>query len=141
MSLGLVGKKCGMTQLFTEQGDSIAVTVIEVQPNRVAQVKTKETDGYYAVQVTAGHARANRVTKPMAGHFAKAKIEAGVGLWEFRLTEQEIASYKPGDEIKVGLFSVGQAVDIEGVSKGKGFQGTIKRHHFATQDATHGNSL
>ena len=141
MSLGLVGKKCGMTRVATEQGDLVSVTVVEVQANLITQVKTKETDGYFALQITAGHRRASHTNKPMTGHFAKAKVEAGRGLWEFRLNEQDLAAFKLGDEVKADLFAVGQYVDVQGVSRGKGFQGTIKRYHFAAQDATHGNSL
>jgi large subunit ribosomal protein L3 len=142
MSIGLVGRKCGMTRVFTEDGVSVPVTLIEASPNRITQVKTKETDGYSAIQVTAGKKRAALVTKPMAGHYAKAKVEAGRGLWEFRVEDAEIAKYAVGGELKADeLFKVGQAVDVAGVTKGKGFQGTIKRHHFTMGDATHGNSL
>lgn len=141
MSLGLVGKKCGMTQLFTEGGDAIPVTVVEVQPNRVTQLKTVKTDGYTAVQVTAGLRKPSRLNKPEAGHFARAKVEAGYLLHEFRLTDNEQSDFKLGDELKVNLFEIGQKVNVRGVSKGKGFAGTVKRHNFRTQDATHGNSL
>jgi large subunit ribosomal protein L3 len=141
MAIGLVGKKCGMTRVFTEAGVAIPVTVLEVQPNRVAQVKTLENDGYRAIQVTVGKKLASRVTKPMAGHFAKAGIEAGVGLWEFRLPEGEAKEFAVGNELKADLFAPGQVVDVSGISKGKGFAGTVKRHNFRTQDATHGNSL
>ena len=141
MTIGLVGKKAGMTRVFTEAGDSVPVTVIEVDPNRVTQVKTVEVDGYRALQVTTGKRRASRVTKPMAGHFAKASTEAGRGLWEFRLADGEGEGIEAGAEIKVDLFQAGQKVDVAGTSIGKGFQGGVKRHHFHTQDATHGNSL
>lgn len=141
MSLGLVGKKCGMTRIFTEDGSSIPVTVVEIQPNRVTQIKTFETDGYRAIQVTAGKKKASHVNKAMAGHFAKAGTEAGTGLWEFRLEEGEGKDLAVGGELKVDMFQVGQAVDVGGVSKGKGFAGTVKRHNFRMQDASHGNSL
>jgi len=141
MSIGLVGRKSGMTRVFTETGSSVPVTVVEVLPNRVAQVKTAETDGYSAIQVTAGSKRSNLVSKTEAGHFAKAGLEAGRGLWEFRLTAEELANYKAGSEVTVALFAEGQMVDVTGTSKGKGFQGVIKRHNFSMGDATHGNSL
>ena len=141
MSIGLVGRKSGMTRIFTEDGASIPVTVVEVQPNRVTQIKTPETDGYTAIQVTTGSRRASRVTKGMAGHFAKANTEAGTGLWEFRADNADIADLTAGSEIKVDLFAEGQMVDVTGTSKGKGFQGGVKRHNFQMQDATHGNSL
>ena len=141
MAIGLVGRKCGMTRIFTEDGQSVPVTVIEVEPNRVTQVKAVETDGYSAVQVTTGSKKASRVGKPAAGHFAKAEAEAGRGLWEFRLTEEEVAGYKVGDAIEVNVFEAGAMVDVTGTSKGKGFAGTIKRWNFKGQDATHGNSL
>ncbi len=142
MSIGLVGRKCGMSRVFTDDGRSVPVTLIEATPNRVTQVKTVEVDGYSAVQVTAGKKRAALVNKPIAGHYAKAKVEAGRGLWEFRVDEGDLGKFAVGGEIKADeLFTVGQKVDVAGVSKGKGFQGTIKRHHFAMGDATHGNSL
>ena len=141
MTIGLVGRKAGMTRVFTEAGESVPVTVIEVDPNRVTQVKTVEVDGYRALQVTTGKRRASRVTKPMAGHFAKANTEAGRGLWEFRLADGEGEGIELGSELKVDLFEAGQKVDVAGTSIGKGFQGGVKRHHFRTQDATHGNSL
>ncbi len=139
MTIGLVGKKRGMTRVFTEDGASIPVTVIEVDPNRVTQVKTLETDGYTAIQVTCGSKKSSRLNKPEAGHFAKAGVEAGTGLWEFRIDAG--AEYKAGDVIGVDLFEQGQKVDVTGQSKGKGFQGVIKRYNFRMQDATHGNSL
>jgi large subunit ribosomal protein L3 len=139
MTISLVGKKCGMTRVFTEDGTSIPVTVVEVLPNRITQIKTVENDGYIAVQVTAGTRKRSRVTKPAAGHFAKAGVEPGRGLWETCSEVPKDAAI--GSELKVDLFQVGQWVDVTGTSKGKGFAGTIKRHHFAGQDATHGNSL
>ena len=142
MSIGLVGRKCGMSRVFTEDGRSVPVTLIEATPNRVTQVKTIEADGYSAVQVTAGAKRAALISKPLAGHYAKAKVEAGRGLWEFRLEADELAKFAVGGEVKADeVFTVGQKVDVAGISKGKGFQGTIKRHHFTMGDATHGNSL
>lgn len=141
MSIGLVGVKSGMTRVFTEEGTSIPVTVVEVQPNRVTQIKTPETDGYSAIQVTTGSRRASRVTKSMAGHFAKAETEAGTGLWEFRIEGESTDEIAMGSEIKVDLFKEGQKVDVTGTSKGKGFQGGVKRHNFQMQDATHGNSI
>ncbi len=140
MSLGVVGRKVGMTRIFDDAGASVPVTVIEVAPNRVTQLKTIDRDGYTAVQVTTGTRRASRVTRPAAGHFAKAGVEAGRGLWEFRVQPEELARFAPGAEISVELFSAGQAVDVTGTSIGKGFAGTVKRHNFRTQDATHGNS-
>lgn len=139
MSIGLIGRKTGMTRVFTEDGVSIPVTVVEVEPNRVSQVKSVETDGYYAVQLTAGTRRASRVTKSQAGHYAKASVEAGVFTREFTL--KEAAELKAGEELTVVLFEAGQRVDVTGTSKGKGFAGAIKRHNFSMQDATHGNSL
>ena len=142
MSIGLVGRKCGMSRVFTEDGRSVPVTLIEATPNRVTQVKTVETDGYNAVQVSAGAKRAALINKPLAGHFAKANVTAGRGLWEFRVEAAELGKFAVGGELKADeVFTVGQKVDVQGVSKGKGFQGTIKRHHFTMGDATHGNSL
>jgi len=141
MAIGIIGRKAGMTRVFTEEGQSVPVTVIEVAPNRVTQVKTVETDGYSALQVTAGNRRGNLVNKPQAGHFAKVSVEAGRGLWEFRLDDGEGADLQPGAELRVDRFAVGQFVDVTGISKGKGFAGTIKRHNFGMQDATHGNSV
>ncbi len=141
MTIGVVGRKIGMTRVFTEEGVSQPVTVIEVEPNKVTQVKTAETDGYRAVQITTGSRRASRVTKPMAGHFAKAGVEAGRGLWEFRLADGEGDELEIKSEIKVDMFEAGQKVDVTGTSIGKGFAGGVKRHHFAMQDATHGNSI
>ena len=141
MAIGLIGRKVGMTRVFTEDGVSIPVTLIEVEPNRVTQVKTEASDGYRALQVTVGQRRASRVTKPMAGHFAKAGVEPGRGLWEFRLAEGEGAEIEVGAELKADVFQVGQKVDVTGTSIGKGFAGVIKRYHFRSQRATHGNSL
>jgi len=139
MALGLVGKKAGMTRVFTEEGASVPVTVIEITPNRVTQVKTVETDGYNALQVTAGEKKASRVSKAEAGHFAKASVTAGNTLVEFRA--DEASEFNVGDELTVERFEAGQIVDVTGTSKGKGFQGGVKRWNFSTQDATHGNSL
>ena len=142
MSIGLVGRKCGMSRIFTEDGRSVPVTLIEATPNRVTQVKSDDTDGYAAVQVTVGAKRPNLLSKAAKGHFAKAKVEPGRGLWEFRVAAADMAAYVVGNEIKLDdVFKIGQSVDVAGVSKGKGFQGTIKRHHFSMGDATHGNSL
>ena len=141
MTIGIVGRKKGMTRIFNEEGVSVPVTVISVEPNRVTQIKTMENDGYRALQVTTGTRRASRVTRPMAGHYAKAGAEAGRGLWEFRLADGEGEEFEVGSEIKVGMFEAGQTVDVAGTTMGKGFAGVIKRHNFSTQDATHGNSL
>jgi large subunit ribosomal protein L3 len=141
MTLGLVGRKVGMTRIFTDDGDSLPVTVLDVSDNRVTQVKTAGTDGYDAVQVTFGKRRASRVNKAAAGHLAKAGAEAGHVLREFRVTEQEIANFKPGAKVGVDIFKVGQIVDVSGVSQGKGFAGVIKRHHFSSNRASHGNSI
>jgi large subunit ribosomal protein L3 len=141
MTIGIVGRKAGMTRIFTEDGVSIPVTVIEVEPNRISQVKTLEVDGYRAVQVTTGKRRPSRVNKPAAGHFAKAGVEAGRGMWEFRLGEGEGQELEAGGAISVDIFAEGQKVDVVGTSIGKGFAGVVKRHNFRTQDATHGNSL
>jgi len=141
MAIGVVGRKAGMTRIFTDAGESIPVTVVEVEPNRVTQLRDAECDGYRAYQVTLGTRKANRVSKPLAGHFAKAGVEAGRGLWEFRLEEGEGEDFTVGNEIKVDVFEAGQKVDVVGRSIGKGFAGTVKRHNFHTQDATHGNSL
>ncbi|TBV76614.1 50S ribosomal protein L3 [Pseudoxanthomonas winnipegensis] len=140
-SLGIVGRKAGMTRVFTEDGKSIPVTLIEATPNRITQIKTSETDGYSAVQVAVGSRRAALITKPVAGHLAKAKVEAGRGLWELRVEADKIGDFSVGGEIKADIFEVGQKVDVQGLTKGKGFQGTIKRWNFRMGDATHGNSL
>ncbi len=141
MAIGMVGRKLGMTRVFTDDGVSIPVTVIEALPNRVTQLRTKENDGYEAVQVTAGARKASRVSKPEAGHFAKAGAEAGRGLWEFRLGAGSDAELAVGTELSVDQFEDGQIIDVTGTSKGKGFAGVIKRHNFSSQDMTHGNSI
>jgi len=141
MTIGVVGRKAGMTRIFTEDGAYVPVTVIEVTPNRVTQVKTADIDGYRAIQVTCGARRATRVSKPLAGLFARAGVEAGRGLWEFRLEDGEAGEFAVGQEVRVDLFQAGQKVDVTGTTIGKGFAGAIKRHHFSSQDATHGNSL
>jgi len=141
MTIGLVGRKVGMTRIFTEDGVSVPVTVIEATPNRVTQIRNEETDGYRALQVTAGDKKASRVNKAEAGHFAKAGVEAGRGLWEFRLSADEGEGIEVGNEITVEVFNDTKLVDVTGTSKGKGFQGGVKRHNFSMQDATHGNSI
>jgi large subunit ribosomal protein L3 len=141
MSIGIVGRKAGMTRIFRDDGVSVPVTVISVEPNHVTQVKTVENDGYRALQVTTGSRRASRVTRPMAGHYARAGTEAGRGQWEFRLDEGEGEGLEVGSEIKVDRFEEGQSVDVTGTTIGKGFAGVVKRHNFQMQDATHGNSL
>jgi large subunit ribosomal protein L3 len=141
MTIGLIGRKAGMSRVFVENGDSIPVTVIEVSPNRVTQVRTEDCDGYRGVQITTGTRRASRVSKALQGHFSKAGVEAGRGSWEFRLDTDEGTEIKAGDEIKVDIFEPGQYVDVTGTTQGKGFQGGIKRHHFSHQDYTHGNSV
>lgn len=139
MAIGLVGRKSGMTRVFNDEGESVAVTVIEAQPNRITQIKTEESDGYSAVQVTAGDVKQNRVSKPAAGHFAKANTGAGRGLWEFR--SAELDELNVGGELTVEQFESGQKIDVRGISKGKGFAGVIKRWNFSHQDNTHGNSI
>ncbi|MCB1752085.1 MAG: 50S ribosomal protein L3 [Gammaproteobacteria bacterium] len=141
MAIGIVGRKVGMTRVFTESGASVPVTVIEVEPNRVTQLRTPEKDGYSAIQVTTGSCKASRVSKPVAGHLAKANVEAGRGFWEFRVSGDEVQDIEVGSEIKVDIFSAGQIVDVRGRTQGKGFQGGVKRHGFKMQDATHGNSV
>ncbi len=141
MTIGIVGTKVGMTRIFTEDGESTPVSVIEVQPNLVTQIKTLEKDGYESIQVTTGVRRASRVTKAMAGHYAKAGVQAGRGLWEFRANSEEIGDLSVGGQVSLEMFEAGQKVDVSGKTIGKGFQGGIKRHHFSMQDATHGNSL
>jgi len=145
MTIGVVGRKAGMTRVFTEDGHSIPVSVIEIMSNRISQIKTDETDGYHALQVTTGSRKASRVTKPMAGHYAKAGVEAGRGLWEFRVETdaeaEQVAELTVGGEISIEMFEAGQKVDVTGTTIGKGFQGGIKRHNFTMQDATHGNSI
>ncbi|MGI9339524.1 50S ribosomal protein L3 [Psychrobacter submarinus] len=141
MAIGLVGKKCGMTRIFTEAGVSIPVTVIEVDANRITQVKTNDVDGYQAIQITTGTRRDSRVTAAQKGHFAKAGVKAGRGVWEFRTNDSDLEGREIGGEILADLFEQGQIVDVTGQSKGKGFQGGVKRHNFSMQDATHGNSV
>lgn len=143
MKIGLIGKKCGMTRMFTDDGAALPVTVIEILPNRITQIKNMDTDGYEAIQVTIGTRKRSRLTKPEAGHFAKAGVEPGTGLWEFRLdkSKQEAEEFSVGMELSTDRFAVGQYVDVTGTTKGKGFAGVIKRHHFSSQDASHGNSL
>ena len=142
MSIGLVGRKVGMTRIFTDDGNTLPVTVLDVSDNRVTQIKTAEKDGYAAVQVAFGKRRASRVTKPLAGHLAKAAVEAGRTLREFRAKPEDVANLKPGAKLDVGtIFKVGQRVDVQGVTIGKGFAGVIKRHHFHSQRASHGNSI
>jgi len=140
MSLGLVGRKIGMTRLFTDDGDAVPVTVVDVSNNRVTQIKTPETDGYAAVQVAFGKRRASRVSKPAAGHFAKAGVEAGHVLSEFRVEPDQLTNFKVGAQVGVDIFKVGQLVDVTGTTIGKGFAGVIKRHHFSSNRASHGNS-
>ena len=141
MSLGLVGRKVGMTRVFTDEGDSIPVTVVDVSNNRVTQIKSAERDGYVAIQVAFGTRRASRVVKAAAGHFAKAGVEAGRVLREFRITPEQAASFQPGGVVGVDIFKVGQKVDVTGVTLGKGYAGVIKRHHFSSNRASHGNSV
>ena len=141
MPIGLVGRKAGMMRVFTDAGESIPVTVVVVEPNRVTRLKTEETDGYRAVQLTTGTRKPNRVSKPQVGHLAKHGVEAGEGLWEFRLGEGEGEEFTPGYALDVTTFEAGQKVDATGTSIGKGYAGVVKRHHFRTQDASHGNSL
>jgi len=141
MSLGLLGRKVGMTRVFTDDGDAIAVTVVDVSNNRVTQIKNAESDGYSAVQVTFGKRRPSRVNKAAAGHFAKAGVEAGHVLKEFRVPAETLANLKQGGSVGVDIFKVGQKVDVSGISQGKGFAGVIKRHHFSSNRASHGNSV
>jgi large subunit ribosomal protein L3 len=141
MAIGLIGRKLGMTRVFTDDGAAVPVTVIHVDANRITQIKTPETDGYRALQVTCGTRKASRVSKPVAGHYAKAGVAAGRGLWELRLPGEDVAELAVAGELKVDSFQVGEKVDVTGISKGKGFAGTVKRHNFSMQDATHGNSL
>jgi large subunit ribosomal protein L3 len=138
MTIGLIGRKAGMTRIFTEDGVSTPVTVIEVEPNRVSQLKTEDTDGYTAIQVTVGERKASRITKPQAGHFAKAQVAAGRKVAEFRVDETDL---ELGSEIKVDIFEAGQKIDVSGITKGKGFAGAMKRYGFRGGDATHGNSI
>jgi len=140
MSIGLVGRKCGMTRIFGEDGSSVPVTVLQIDSNRIIQVKSTHNDGYSAIQVAAGDVKSSKVNKALAGHYAAANVTAGRGLWEFRLTGNEQVKLSAGSELSVNLFEAGQVVDVSGTSIGKGFAGTVKRHNFRTQDATHGNS-
>lgn len=140
MSIGLVGRKCGMTRIFCEDGASVPVTVLHVDSNRVIQVKSIENDGYRAIQVAAGDVKSSKVNKAMAGHYASANVTAGRGLWEFRLNDNEGVELSAGSQLSVNVFEAGQVVDVSGTSIGKGFAGTVKRYNFRTQDATHGNS-
>ena len=137
---GLIGRKCGMTRFFTEQGQSIPVTVIEALPHYITQIKSNATDGYCAIQITTGQKKRSHVNKPEAGHFARANVEPGLGLWEFPVKEEDLTQYQLGEAYHVDVFQEGQRVDVAGVTKGRGFAGTVKRYHFRTQDMTHGNS-
>lgn len=141
MPIGLVGRKCGMTRIFTDLGESIPVTVVEAMPNKVTMVRTAERDGYRAVQVTTGQARPGKLSKAELGHFASNSVDPGEGLWEFRLAAGEGDDLEQGSELTVERFEAGQRVDVVGTSKGKGYAGTVKRHNFRTQDNTHGNSI
>lgn len=141
MALGLIGLKRGMTRLFSESGESVPVTVVEVMPNRITRIKTAASDGYSAVQITTGGRHRNRISKPEAGEFGKSGVDAGRGLWEFRILESEVGDLAAGGELTADLFAAGQAVDVTGTSIGKGFAGVVKRHNFKMGDATHGNSL
>ena len=141
MAVGLVGRKSGMSRVFTDDGDSVPVTVIQALPNRIARIKTTDTDGYFALQVTTGTVKPSRLSKPLAGQYAAAKVEAGDGLFEMLISEEEAGEFEQGAELTVEKFAAGQLVDVVGTSIGKGFAGAVKRHHFKTQDATHGNSL
>ena len=141
MTIGLIGKKQGMTRVFTPEGDAISVTVVSVQPNTITQIKSDETDGYSSVQVTTGNKKEKHLTKPQLGHFKKNSINPGEGLWEFRVNADQIAELEVGSDLFLEQFEEGQSVDVSGTSKGKGFQGTVKRWNFQMQDATHGNSI
>ena len=141
MTIGLIGKKQGMTRVFTPEGDAISVTVVSIEPNTITQIKSEETDGYSSVQVTTGSKKEKHLTKPQLGHFKKNSIKPGEGLWEFRVTSDEITELEVGSDLFLEQFEEGQLVDVSGTSKGKGFQGTVKRWNFQMQDATHGNSI
>ena len=141
MSIGLIGKKQGMSRVFTPEGDAIAVTVVSVEPNIITQIKSEDNDGYFSIQVTTGKKKEKHLSKPQLGHFKKNSINPGEGLWEFRVTSDEIADLEVGNDLFLEQFEEGQSVDVSGTSKGKGFQGTVKRWNFQMQDATHGNSL
>ncbi|MFO1418784.1 MAG: 50S ribosomal protein L3 [Methylotetracoccus sp.] len=141
MSIGLVGRKCGMTRMYLDDGSAVALSVVHVDANRVVQVKTKDSDGYSALQVATGSQKRSRLTKPLAGHYAKAGVDAGVRLFEIRVSDEDLGKYSVGSELSVEVFEQGAYVDVRGRSIGKGFAGVVKRHNFRTQDATHGNSL
>ena len=141
MGIGIVGKKIGMTRIFLAEGDSVPITVLEISPNRITQVKTTSENGYSSVQVTTGEGNQKKLAKPEIGHFAKAKVGVGRGLWEFRVTDEELEQYEVGGEYSLESFEEGQKIDVRGISKGKGFAGTIKRWNFRGQDNTHGNSI
>ncbi len=141
MAIGLVGRKTGMSRIFTEEGESVPVTVIHAPPNRITRIKTDDRDGYFALQVTTGTRKPSRISKPVAGQYAAVSVEPGEGLYEFRIDADQASEYEPGAELTVDRFSAGQRVDVTGTTIGKGFAGVVKRHHFHMQDATHGNSL
>ena len=141
MAIGLVGRKTGMSRIFTEEGESVPVTVIHAPPNRITRIKTDDRDGYFALQVTIGTRKPSRISKPVAGQYAAVSVEPGEGLYEFRIDAEQASEYEPGAELTVDRFSAGQRVDVTGTTIGKGFAGAVKRHHFHMQDATHGNSL
>ena len=141
MSLGLVGKKQGMTRLFTPEGDSFAVSVVSVDPNTITQIKSEEVDGYSSIQVTTGQKKEKHISKPLSGHYKKGSINPGYGLWEFKVNNEDIENLEVGSQLNIDMFEEGQKVDVQGKSKGKGFAGTVKRWNFKMQDATHGNSI
>lgn len=141
MSIGLVGKKQGMTRLFTPEGDSFAVSVVSVDPNTITQIKSEEVDGYNSIQVTTGQKKEKHLSKPLSGHFKKGSINPGYGLWEFKVNSEDIENLEVGSQLNIDMFEEGQKVDVQGKSKGKGFAGTVKRWNFKMQDATHGNSI
>lgn len=141
MAIGLIGRKQGMTRVFTDEGVSVPVTVVEITPNRITQIKTVETDGYSAIQVTTGEKKLSRVSKPLIGHYAASEVQAGRGLWEFRVSNDELGKYSVGESIPWEILEEGQSLSVTGTSKGKGFAGGVKRHNFQMQDATHGNSI
>ena len=141
MSIGLVGKKQGMTRLFTPEGDSFAVSVISVDPNTITQIKSEEVDGYNSIQVTTGQKKEKHISKPLSGHYKKGSINPGYGLWEFKVNSEDIENLEVGSQLNIDMFEEGQKVDVQGKSKGKGFAGTVKRWNFKMQDATHGNSI
>ena len=141
MSIGLVGKKQGMTRLFTPEGDSFAVSVVSVDPNTITQIKSEEVDGYNSIQVTTGQKKEKHISKPLSGHYKKGSINPGYGLWEFKVNSEDIENLEVGSQLNIDMFEEGQKVDVQGKSKGKGFAGTVKRWNFKMQDATHGNSI